>query len=89
MCYNIFAQSCLADVIHMTLSVRSSTSTKTRRAAHNKPGRSRATRQPGLKNRQALKLLATWMSTPDDRGADWWQQFEHDLAETRLSFRAE
>ena len=73
----------------MTLSVRSSTSTKTRRAARAKSGRTNIPRQPGPKNRQALKLLATWMSTPDDRGADWWQQFEHELAEARLSFRAE
>ena len=63
----------------MTLSDQRPTTTKDRRAARAKSSRSRTRRQPGPKNRQALKLLATWMSTPDDRGAAWWRQFEREL----------
>ncbi len=73
----------------MAFSYQRSTTPKTRRTLRSKSGRTHATRQISPKNRKALKLLAAWVNTPDDRGAGWWQQFERELSETRLSFHAE
>jgi hypothetical protein len=44
----------------------------------------RAVRPLGPKNRQALKLLTTWLSTPDNQGTDWWADFERELADSRI-----
>ena len=60
---------------------------KTRRAARLKPGATYKTHPLNSKNRQALKLLQVWMSAPDDKGADWWADFERELAQRRPAFR--
>jgi hypothetical protein len=65
------------------------TSAKSQRAARPRTSRLRAVRPPGPKNRQALKLLTIWMSTPDNQGTDWWADFERELADTRLTIRPE
>ncbi len=62
-------------------------SRKTRRATRTKSGTTRRARPLSPKNRQALKLLQAWMSAPDDKSADWWNDFEHELAKHRPSFR--
>jgi len=40
-------------------------------------------------NRALLEFLKEWMSTPDDMGEEWWEQFEQELRSNRLSFRRE
>jgi hypothetical protein len=79
----------LRQEVIMTLSLQRPSKTKTHRAAHAKLGRANLTAHPSPKNRKAMKLLADWASTPDDLGTDWWAQFEHELAATRFSIRAE
>jgi hypothetical protein len=36
-------------------------------------------------NRRALALLAAWMDEPDDLGDEWWDAFEQDVQQRRLS----
>lgn len=36
-------------------------------------------------NRQALRLLDEWLSEPDDLGDEWWDAFERELRDHRLS----
>ena len=38
-------------------------------------------------NRHAMALLRTWMASPDEKGSEWWDDFEQQLREHRLSFR--
>ena len=59
------------------------TPVKPQRAARPKADRLHAVRPLSPKNRQALKLLTAWMSVPDDQGADWWADFERELADNR------
>jgi len=40
-------------------------------------------------NRALLEFLREWMSTPDDMGEEWWEQFEQELRSNRLSFQRE
>ena len=37
-------------------------------------------------NRAALAFLKEWMSTPDEMGDEWWEEFEAELRTNRLSF---
>ena len=57
---------------------------KPQRAARPKTSRLHAVRSLSPKNRQALKLLTAWMSVPDDQGADWWAEFERELADNGI-----
>lgn len=41
------------------------------------------------KNRAAIKLLDEWMSTPDDKGEAWWEDFERDFLANRFQLRKE
>jgi hypothetical protein len=34
-----------------------------------------------------LEWLDSWLATPDDRGEEWWKEFEADLEKRRLTFR--
>jgi hypothetical protein len=36
-------------------------------------------------NREALRLLQEWMAIPDDKGDEWWDEFERFLEEHRFS----
>ena len=38
-------------------------------------------------NRRGLALLEDWLAEPDDLGDAWWDDFERDLKQHRLSFR--
>lgn len=40
-------------------------------------------------NRRAIKLLDAWMDEPDDLGPEWWEEFDRELAASRLAFRSE
>jgi len=37
-------------------------------------------------NEKALKLLHEWMAEPDDMGEAWWDEFEAELRQNRLTF---
>lgn len=41
---------------------------------------------PDAKQR-AKELLRSWLSTPDDRGEAYWDEFERDVLADRLAFR--
>ena len=45
-------------------------------------------RRPRLsaKNRQLLAFIEKLRSTPDTMGDEWWEKFEKDLEDNRLSF---
>ena len=70
------------------LPVHPSTLSKPGGPASVKRGRTKAAQPLSPKNRQTLKLLRQWMSTPADHTIDWWADFERELAETRLTFRS-
>ena len=36
-------------------------------------------------NYRALALLEAWMAEPDDMGNEWWDAFEQDVQQHRLS----
>jgi hypothetical protein len=38
-------------------------------------------------NREALRLLKEWTAIPDDKGDEWWDEFERLLEEHRFSLR--
>lgn len=38
-------------------------------------------------NEAAIKLLDEWTSSPDDKGEEWWAEFEKELAENRFILR--
>jgi len=38
-------------------------------------------------NREALLLLADWLSEPDDLGDEWWDAFELELRNRRFSIK--
>ncbi len=40
-------------------------------------------------NRRAIELLDAWMSEPDELGPEWWEEFDRELAASRLAFRSE
>jgi hypothetical protein len=50
---------------------------------------SAAVSTPALRpeNRRALELLEAWMAEPDDLGEAWWDDFERELQQHRLSLR--
>ena len=37
------------------------------------------------RNQMLLKWLDSWLATPDDRGEEWWKEFEADLEKRRLT----
>lgn len=37
-------------------------------------------------NEQALQLLEKWLAEPDDLGDAWWDEFEAELRQNRLTF---
>ena len=39
------------------------------------------------KRERALQLLLTWQAVPDDKGTEWWDEFEGELASQRFSLR--
>ncbi len=64
-------------------------STTTVRKQQSKPtescdGRPVARLRP--QNRKLLKWLDSWLSTPDNRGEEWWNGFEDDLQNHRTTF---
>ncbi len=38
-------------------------------------------------NKELLRWLDSWLSTPDDRGETWWNEFEADLQSQPLTLR--
>lgn len=36
------------------------------------------------KNRAAIKLLDEWMSQPDDKGEEFWRDFEKEFTQFRM-----
>lgn len=50
---------------------------------------SAAVTTPALRpeNQRALDLLAAWMAEPDELGEAWWEDFERELQQHRLSLR--
>jgi len=39
-------------------------------------------------NRKLLAWLDSWLATPDDRGEQWWKEFEADIKNHRVIFGA-
>jgi hypothetical protein len=37
--------------------------------------------------RASVRLLEQWASEPDDHDDEWWEDFERELRENRLTFR--
>ena len=56
-----------------------------------RPYFSRLTRETSIRpeNRRALAFLETWMSEPDNLGAEWWSEFEDELTKHQVMFRFE
>jgi len=64
--------------------------TPTVRRQQSKRAASGAGRPPARlrpQNRKLLKWLDSWLSTPDNRGDKWWDAFENDLRDQRMTFR--
>lgn len=40
-------------------------------------------------NQQALALLQAWATEPGDKDETWWDEFEQELRDNRLTFRRE
>ena len=38
------------------------------------------------RNQELLRLLRDWMSTPDELGEAWWEEFRRDMAQNRPRF---
>ncbi|HUI43912.1 MAG TPA: hypothetical protein VL523_18270 [Terriglobia bacterium] len=38
-------------------------------------------------NKRLLKWIDRWLDSPDDRGDAWWNEFEADLHNHRVTFR--
>lgn len=38
------------------------------------------------RNQKLLRLIRDWMSTPDDLGEAWWEEFRRDMAQNRPRF---
>jgi len=38
-------------------------------------------------NKKLLRWLDSWLATPDDRGEDWWNEYEADLQSNRVTLR--
>ena len=51
-------------------------------------GPARAGRSLRSQNRKLLRWLDTWLATPDDRGENWWSEFEADLRRNRVTFHS-
>lgn len=39
------------------------------------------------RRQSALELLQSWYATPDEKGSEYWDNVERELATNRLSFR--
>lgn len=39
------------------------------------------------RNEEARELLRQWYATPDDKGDEWWDEFERELKANRVTFR--
>ncbi len=64
--------------------------TPTVRKQQSKPtasGAGRPTARLRPQNRKLLKWLDSWLATPDNRGEEWWNAFEHNLHNQRTAFR--
>lgn len=50
-----------------------------------------ATGEPEIppQNRRALALLQDWANEPSDKDEAWWDEFEQELRDNRLTFRRE
>ena len=70
------------------LPAQRTTLSKDRSVTQVERGRRKTAKPISLKNRQALALLQNWMSTPRTHASEWWANFEHELAETRPTFRS-
>ena len=47
----------------------------------------RAGRALRPQNRKLLRWLDSWLATPDDRGENWWSEFEADLMRNPVTLR--
>lgn len=39
-------------------------------------------------NRELLAWLEGWLAHPDELGSDWWDAFEQELRDSRVTFEA-
>ena len=46
-----------------------------------------ATQEIKTRNQRAIEMLQAWAAEPDDTDDAWWDEFERELAENRLTFR--
>jgi hypothetical protein len=44
-------------------------------------------RRLSVRNQQALTLLQAWAAEPDDKDDAWWDEFEQELRQNRLTLR--
>ena len=77
LCYHLDEGNFMAN----TPTVRRQQSTRAASAAGRPPARLRP------QNRKLLKWLDSWLSTPDNLGDKWWDAFENDLRDQRMTFR--
>ena len=60
---------------------------KTEKQQDSSPGPRTATKPLSARNRAAIWLMDEWMATPDDKGEEWWAEFDRFFKANRFRLR--